>query len=284
MCRLVAYLGRTTLLKDVLVSPENSIIMQSLHARETILRINGDGFGVGWYAPQISSDPAIFTSISPAWNDQNLLHLTAKIQSPCFFAHVRSASSGGVAMYNCHPFVNGDWMLMHNGEINNFVNVKRHLRHLLDDDVYDWIKGSTDSEHFFALFFQLAKGHDLSELSVVAHILQETMQAAENLVKKYGRTGPSYYNFCLTDGRRLVATRYCSSKNKKPLSLHYLRGCVLATTLESGENEEDKPAYVVVSSERLNDLDIGWEEVPAQSMILIDEQKTIELRSIQLIK
>ena len=55
MCRFVAYLGRPTFLENVLVNPKNSIVMQSLHARETNLRTNGDGFGVGWYAPEIST-------------------------------------------------------------------------------------------------------------------------------------------------------------------------------------------------------------------------------------
>lgn len=279
MCRLVAYLGRPTLLENVLVIPKNSIVMQSLHARETNLRTNGDGFGVGWYAPQVSSDPALFTSISPAWNDRNLLNLTAKIKSPCFFAHVRSASSGGVTNYNCHPFVYGDWMLMHNGEISNFVGLKRHIRHLLEDDIYNWIKGDTDSEHLFALFLQLAKGKDLSKLSVAADVLQETIQIIQGLVKEYGQKGPSYFNICLTDGRKMVATRYCSSVKKKPLTLHYLVGYVLSTQ-GLWVKEEGKPSYVVISSEKLTDLDLGWVEVPPQNMILVDQKRNISLRPL----
>lgn len=278
MCRLVAYLGRSTLLANVLVAPNNSIVMQSLHARETSLRTNGDGFGVGWYAPHISSDPALFTSVFPAWNDRNLLNLTAKIQSPCFFGHVRSASSGGVSNFNCHPFVYGDWMLMHNGEIYDFVDVKRHIRHLLDDDIYHWIKGDTDSEHLFALFLQLAKGRDLTQLSHVAGVLQETINKIQEIIKEFGKPGPSYYNICLTDGRRIIATRYCTYKNRKSLSLHYLQGYNLATNRQ-WIKEEGKPAYVVVSSEKLTDLDDGWKEVPPQHMLLIHENNQIELRS-----
>ena len=89
---------------------------------------------------------------------------------------------------------------MHNGEIYEFNRVKRHLRHLLDDDIYNWVKGDTDSEHLFALFLQLAKGRDLTNLSVVADVLLETMEKIEELVKEYGKTGPSYFNICLTDG------------------------------------------------------------------------------------
>lgn len=277
MCRLVAYIGQAVLLEKVLVAPKNSIVMQSLHARETRLRTNGDGFGVGWYAPELSSDPALFTSISPAWNDRNLLHLTAKIKSPCFFAHVRSASAGGVTNYNCHPFVYGDWMLMHNGEINNFIVVKRHIRHLLEDDIYHWIKGDTDSEHLFGLFLQLSKGKDLTQLSVVAAVLEDTLMQILALVKQYGQTGPSYFNLCLTDGRRVVATRYCSSPRHKPLTLHYLTGYI-PPALGVWEQEEKKLVYAVVSSEKLNDLNMGWEEVPPQHMVLVDENKSVALR------
>lgn len=281
MCRLVTYIGPPTLLSNVLVKPKNSIVMQSLHARETVLRTNGDGFGVGWYAPELSSDPALFTSISPAWNDRNLLHLTAKIKSPCFFAHVRSASAGGVTNYNCHPFVYGDWMFMHNGEIGNFITVKRHLRHLLDDDIYNWIKGDTDSEHLFALFLQYAKGNDLTNLEVVAAVLQEAMIKILELIKEYGGTEPAFFNICLTDGKRIVATRYCSSKKNKPLSLHYLIGYAALSEMYV-EDKQDNRTYIVISSEKLNDLDIGWEDVPAQHMIMVDENKSIQLRQLHM--
>jgi glutamine amidotransferase len=283
MCRLVAYLGRPTLLQNVLVTPENSIVMQSMHARETVLRTNGDGFGVGWYAPQISSDPALFTSIAPAWNDRNLLHLTAKIESPCFFAHVRSASAGGVTNFNCHPFVFGDWMLMHNGEIHNFIAVKRHLRRLLDDDIYHWIKGETDSEHFFALFLQLAKGRDMSELSVVGDVMQETIIKIEELVLEDADKGTSYFNICLTDGHRIVATRYCSFHRKKPLSLHYLVGNSISAE-DLWTEEEGEPTYIVISSERLNDIEGRWKEVPEQHMVLVDEHKNFEIRPVYGLK
>lgn len=282
MCRLVAYLGLPVLLQRVLVDPKNSIVLQSLRARETNLRTNGDGFGLGWYAPEISSDPALFTSISPAWNDRNLLNIAAKVQSPCFFAHVRSASAGGVTNYNCHPFIYGDWMLMHNGEIYEFALIKRHLRHLLEDDIYSWIKGDTDSEHLFALFLQLAKGRDLSNLSIVAETLQETLQTIEELMKQFGKKGPSYYNICLTDGHRIVATRYCTRKTTKPLSLHYLEGYLPSKDGTWEKITDNSHPYVVISSEKLNDLAEGWQDIPAQSMMLVERDRTVRIREFQL--
>lgn len=282
MCRLVAYLGREVLLEDVLVKPANSIVMQSLHARESTIPTNGDGFGVGWYAPHISPDPALFTSISPAWNDRNLLNLTAKIESPCFFAHIRAASAGGVTHYNCHPFVYHQWMLMHNGDIHDFILVKRHLRRLLDDDIYLWLKGDTDSEHLFALFLQLAKGKDLTQLNVVADVLESTFYELIQLVKRFSKHGASNFNICLTDGKRIVASRYCSNKKIVPESMHYSRGSRFIKRKGRYHMvlEEDKQDSILVSSEKLNDFDVEWQNVPPNHLLMVDTDLSIQIRAL----
>ena len=282
MCRLVAYLGHSLLLEDVLVKPTNSIIMQSLHARESSIPTNGDGFGLGWYAPHINNTPALFTSIAPAWNDRNLLNLTAKIQAPAFFAHVRAASAGGVTQYNCHPFVYNNWMLMHNGGIDNFWTIKRHIRRLLEDDIYNWIKGETDSEHLFGLFLQKAKGRDLSTLSVVADVLEETFNTIEELLDQYGRKESSYYNVCLTDGRRLLASRYCTNRSIVPESLHFSIGSrfVVKNKPHHMLQEDGRRNCVLISSERLTNTPLEWEEVPPHHMILVDSDLSIDFRSL----
>jgi len=68
----------------------------------------GDGFGVGWYEPDADSEtantPCIFTSVTPAWNNNNLIRLAEKIKSPLVFAHVRASTAGTVTETNCHPF------------------------------------------------------------------------------------------------------------------------------------------------------------------------------------
>jgi glutamine amidotransferase len=282
MCRLVAYLGPDLLLEDVLVKPINSIVMQSLHARESQIPTNGDGFGLGWYAPSINAEPALFTSIFPAWNDQNLLHLTAKIKSPTFFAHVRAASSGGVSNTNCHPFIYGPWMLMHNGEIHDFIMVKRHLRHLLDDDIYHWIQGETDSEHLFGLFLQLAKGKDLADLNVVVETLELTLQTILRLVKQYSKDGPSFFNICLTDGNRIVASRYCSNKRILPESLHFSVGSQFVARQGHYHMVQDVlQNCILVTSEKLTNFNAEWKDVPANHFLIVDKDWSIQLREIK---
>ena len=64
----------------------------------------------GWFSPECGRDrvdptPCTFTSITPAWNNDNLGRLACKITSPLVFAHVRAAYPGmPVSEQNCHPF------------------------------------------------------------------------------------------------------------------------------------------------------------------------------------
>lgn len=284
MCRIVAYIGHEILLADVLVKPSNSIILQSLHARETDVRTNGDGFGLGWYAPNISDTPGIFRSVLPAWNDLNLLNITEKIKSSCFFAHVRAANSGGVSQSNCHPFAYGRWMFMHNGEIFKFNLIKRHLRHLLDDDIYDWLQGETDSEHFFALFLQLSKGKDLNQISVITQVLQETFDKIHALMDQFGEIGPCYYNLCLTDGIRLIASRYCTDPNLTPETMHYSFNYDFLNETRSFRpwslmGRRQRGGFLI-ASEKLTNFDIQWHDVPAKHFVVVDADLSVHLQPL----
>jgi len=46
------------------------------------------------------------------------------------------------------------------------------------------------------------------------------------------------------------------------------------------KKQSGKPPYIVVASEKLNDLSFGWEEVPPQTMLLLDENKSIKLHEM----
>lgn len=72
MCRFLVYKGREILMADLITGAEQSLIMQSYKARERVEPLNGDGFGVGWYVPEIDPTPCVFTSILPAWSNRNL--------------------------------------------------------------------------------------------------------------------------------------------------------------------------------------------------------------------
>src|SRR6056300_1646366 len=105
MCRFLTYFSnQPILLENLLDKPTNSLIKQSHEAKEGTHGVNADGFGIAWYDFDIDSHPGVFKSIQPAWNDNNLIHLSQKIRSPCFLAHVRASTIGDVNQNNCHPF------------------------------------------------------------------------------------------------------------------------------------------------------------------------------------
>src|SRR5829696_6039940 len=155
MCRWMAYSGDPILAEDLLFRPVHSIIDQSLHSRLGATTTNGDGFGIGWYGE--ADGPAVFKSIDPAWNDQNLREIAGRIRTPLLFAHIRASTGTPVQRSNCHPFRHGRWLWMHNGAIRDFHRVKRELLMAVDPSLFPDIEGSTDSEllFFLALTFGL---------------------------------------------------------------------------------------------------------------------------------
>jgi len=286
MCRFIAYLGHDTLIENMLAKPVNSLVCQSLHARESDMPTNGDGFGLGWYVPDVSAEPALFKSIQPAWNDSNLLNLAAKIKSPCFLAHVRAASHGGVSHDNCHPFIHQNYLFMHNGGIYNFAKIKRHLRHLLEDDVYESIQGETDSEHAFHLFLQLAKGRDLSDIETVAQTLEETIAKIEQLISAYGAQGESNLNFVLTDGKQLVACRYNTEGSNTSRTLHYSVGKNFVKKADRYHMIKGNgiPECVMITSEKLTDFNCEWQDVPVNHLVTVSQgagnEKVVQHRKL----
>ena len=100
--------------------------------------LNADGFGIGWYSKH---GPAIFRSVTPAWNNRNLRELCGTVESTCVMSHVRAASPGGVVSEeNCHPFRFGPLLFQHNGHVEGWSRVKRRVMAELRDDIYDWVE------------------------------------------------------------------------------------------------------------------------------------------------
>lgn len=284
MCRFIAYIGQPVLLSDILFESNNSLIKQSIQARETEEPLNGDGFGLGWYKPEIDSEPALFTSIQPAWNDRNLMYLANKINSNCFFAHVRAASTGIVSTLNCHPFHYQNFLFMHNGSIGSFAKIKRYLRRELPDDLYDWIQGQTDSEHFFALFIDsFQKNSSQYDANGLANALEETCQRIEFLVNKYGDGETSYINAAITDGQHIITSRYVTDPTVSCPTLYYSAG--EKYYCQNGESHMH-PAHgankcALIASEKLSIHATDWQEVPINYMLIIDKDLSISLREMQ---
>ena len=144
----MAYSGEPILAEDLLFRPKHSLIDQSLHSRLGATTTNGDGFGVGWYGE--GSEPAVYKSIEPAWNDSNLREIAGQVRTPMLLAHVRASTGTPVQRSNCHPFRHGRWLWVHNGALRGFHETRRDLVMAVDPELFSDLEGSTDSE---ALFF-----------------------------------------------------------------------------------------------------------------------------------
>src|SRR5438105_963064 len=95
MCRLLAYLGEPVTLDRVLLEPEHALIVQSYAPRHQVHgRINADGFGVGWYAPDVRSTPSRYRKPVPMWGDQTFANIAGGIRTAAFLASIRNASPG----------------------------------------------------------------------------------------------------------------------------------------------------------------------------------------------
>jgi predicted glutamine amidotransferase len=257
MCRWLAYSGSPVLLERLLYTPVHSLIDQSLHSRLGATTTNGDGFGIGWYGE--GATPALFKSVEPAWNDQNLRELASHVRSGLVFAHIRAATGTPVQWTNCHPFRHGRWLWMHNGSIAQFRDVKRELQLAVDPSLFSAIEGSTDSETFF--YLALSLGLDDDPPGAVAR----AVGFIENVGQRHGVEHPIQMTVATTDGTTLWAFRYSSEGKSRSLfystKVSTLRE--LYPDLEAIQDVGDEARLVV--SEPLRDLPGAWNEVPEAS-------------------
>jgi glutamine amidotransferase len=279
MCRFVVYMGPPITLDLLTTRPEHSIIRQSFQARMREEPLNGDGFGIAWYAPDISSEPALFRSIQPAWNNVNLLHLARVSRSPVILAHVRAATGFAVSEPNCHPFTAGRLAFMHNGSVADFRKLKRELVNGLSDEAFLWIHGTTDSEHMFALFRDHHSRHsDKPPMEAMYLAMRDTIEDIERLTKNVGATRRSLLNLAVTDGQHAVVSRYATLGEPAP-SLWLRTGAQYVCQEEECQMlEGNHTKTVMVASEPLT-TDPGWKEIPQQHLVLIDADYEVDIRA-----
>jgi len=284
MCRFVLYRGQPLHLSSLITEPENSLIRQSYDSHEMAEPLNGDGFGVAWYQLGERDEAALFRSITPAWNNQNLRHLARAVKSECILAHVRAASVGlAVNEANTHPFVAGRYAFMHNGELAEFRHHRRALMSALDDTYFDRVEGTTDSECLFAHVLQRLDGSGEHSAEALAGALEGAIASLLARLGELGVEAPSYVNAVLASGASAVACRYTNAPHGRSASLHVHTGRLYSIrhgVPELVEADEDAHS-VIVSSEPLTD-DASWQTVPNSSVVIMDGARDVRIRPMVL--
>ena len=288
MCRFVFYNGPPIFVSSLVTEPSHSLVSQSIQSSEREEPLNGDGFGLAWYPPDFDARPALFRSITPAWNNSNLLELARVIKSPCILAHVRAATQvRAVSEANCHPFTHGRLAMMHNGDVGGFSALRRKILGKLSDTAFELIDGSTDSEHLFALFVdaleQVAQDPQAVNATEMAEALRRSFKTAIDLSRETGGTEHSYLNVAVTNGRAAVVTRFTTHAGYDGESLYIHRG--LRYICVDGACRMVEPdelgGAVIVSSERLSE-DPGWQPVPPNHMVIIDADRRVDIEPLTL--
>jgi predicted glutamine amidotransferase len=272
MCRFVAYQGHPVLLADLLYRPRHSLVAQSYRAETMSQPFNADGFGVGWYPPELAPFPCVVRTITPAWASHNLANLGLAITSSRIFAHVRAASPGlAVQETNSHPFQHGRFLFMHNGTVKGFRAIRRPLQQSLPDWAWESIQGTTDSEHAFALLLaELGEPEADCTTTELRDALVRALGRLQGLLDERGANPAMSCNFAVTDGRSTVVCRYARGMDSG--TLHYSAGRRYECVDEDGdmiEADARDSRVVIVASEALTRRAEDWREIPANHVLSI---------------
>ena len=222
-----------------MLDPPYGLLRQSYAPRQQRHgRINADGFGVGWYASDVRSEPARYRRGQPIWTDASFASLAGVVSSRVVLAAVRSATppfpsdEAGAA-----PFTAGRWLFSLNGAVADFGAAALDLRSRLPASSAAAVEGPSDAALLWALLrHRLELGQPLAE--ALTAVVADAVAA-----------GGGRLNLLATDEQTVVATTY---------------GDTLFTRREADG--------VLVVSEPSDDLP-GWEQVPDRCLVVATSEQ-----------
>jgi predicted glutamine amidotransferase len=106
-----------------------------------------DGTGLGYFGED--GTPHLHRRPIAAYADAEFARQAREVSSTTFVAHVRYASTGGLAEENTHPFCQDGRLFAHNGVVWGLPELEAHLGEY--PGALDLVRGQTDSERVFAL-------------------------------------------------------------------------------------------------------------------------------------
>ncbi|HEV3263432.1 MAG TPA: class II glutamine amidotransferase [Gemmataceae bacterium] len=265
MCRLFALrANQPTCVRGSLLLSPTSLDRQSVC--DLRCQSHDNGWGIGYY---VRDEARRLRSERPAHDDQPYRELAETVASQTVLAHIRRASIGTVAVRNSHPFMYGRWLFAHNGTLFGFPKVRERLRGLIPAALLSSIEGDTDSEHAFHLVLGRLE-HSPGPLgpAEVCRAVAETIRLLHDLCP--GEDGEvSQFNFVLTDGRLLVASRWGHT-------LSWLRRRGRDPSGLDGPLEE-QPDYQAVAIASEPTTAEAWSEVPDRTLLCVKPDFTVNM-------
>lgn len=298
MCRILSYLGKPTLIEEMLYKPDNSFIKQSYHPIYMSYLLNLAGFGLAAWdnVSNSPSKPYLYKTTKLPFYDDNLLNIASKINAGCFLAHLRGISYNTqqiVSIQNVHPFVfeGTNILLAHNGFLSNFDEMKFDLLDHIHSAYKRNIHGTTDSEWIYAILMsQLLSHQDKLEVNDIIKAIIDTLKILQRVRNKFNIATTSPINLFITNGDFIAATRFVFDYGWQPLdappSTHFTYHSLWYTYGESYgfydneykmKNSKHKSS-IIIASEPLTEDTTTWIELPEYTLIVAKkEEETIKI-------
>ena len=299
MCRILIYKGIYTNIKKLLWLPNNSLFKQSFKEPYTPFlkepnyrnhSINVDGSGIAWFTDQYD-DPCIYKTTKPPWDDLNLLNLCKYVDTFLLFSHIRGIKPFSkysiVHDYNSHPFNYKNLLWMHNGDIENLLNIKKYIYSNVDNEFLLNIKGNTDSEYCFALFLNFLKKLNANIMvnKVIYFSIDNLKKAMELTIYKVNEltnSNCSSLNFFFTDGKSIICSRYLNSFIEDPPSLYYSIGKEFIYDSKKNiiKDVNKSKDCVIISSEPLYQKKEDWNLIKKNVIMSVNENNEIDFKNL----
>ena len=253
-----------------LVSADNALMQQSER--------NPDGWGVAYY---LAGAPHVVKSVSTAVSDEMFRRVSGVVTSETVLAHVRKATQGQMTILDTHPFQYGSWVMVHNGNIANFPEIKDELLERVPPVLRRFILGKTDSELLF--YMLLGKMAERCELKRRGYPLEDLAAAARETIDSVcelaGALCPddgaephnNFLTFLITNGQTMLAHQGGKNLHCSTHKHHCPERDVCPYWAEECERKVDSGfvSHLVFSSEPLLGDNV-WEPMAVGEMIGVD--------------
>lgn len=273
-----------------------------------------DGFGLTWYTTARSSfitsttgpRPAVYKNSQPPNNDANFHSICAGTSTTAVFAHIRAATSTAVASINNHPFIFGRHTIMHNGIISHFADIRRNMLDLMEKSAYENVHGTTDSEHFAAVYMTnltrsfgggprtWEREYTTQEmLSALVAAFKSVVELQQHILGAANVQACSL-NVCVTDGRQMVAVRLRNHAVEQPPSLYWSTkaGVTLnrkypdnpsgAANPNASKKASEHGKHVIIASEPTTYKAEEWILIEKNHALLVDAQGDCTVEKVEM--
>ena len=219
MCRVLAYIGPEIPLESLLLTPENSLVNQTLDPElHPLLQLAGWGFGA-WSEHLLDPEhPLIYRRPMAAFYDDNAEGIIPSLQASTLLAHVRAAGydAGAVlADENCHPFSfeGTPWIIAQNGAIHHWTLLQRELLAHCKDEYLEQMRGTTDTEFLYVLLLSVLDGDHVDD---VQRGFERVLQLLLDAMRTLDLVELTKLKIALVAPNRIIGVNYGASHDGDP--------------------------------------------------------------------